>query len=276
MWVYLSNLHPLLPYSVVVMVIIATVIISLRGKLMIKWGKNAIGIGDQSNPSDKPSPPVDPRNAIPHDTTTAVIIPGPPGTVFLEKKRTCADCSHIMINEYEKYEINKQARADKILTYRMNYSEEKLMEIETDLTDKFEKRLEEYGKIHTGFSPEIESMLYYGLLKDSLYHVKKEIRRAFKENGFCELSDYDFANFIKDKSRVVISVLIRQMRNLYPGHGTAVSVETIIMDIESMSNSINEHVKNIFTYAKQVIAENEEEMKRMNLKFKDWVDNFVK
>lgn len=243
---------------------------------MIKWGKNVIGIGDSSEPGDSKEPHRETQNNIPHDTATAVIIPSPPGTVFLEKKRTCVDCSHIMINEYERYEINKQARADKVLTYRMNYTEEKLMEIETDLIGKIEKRLEEYSKANINFNPEIESALFYGLLKDSLYFVKKEIRRSFKENGFCELSEYDFTSFIRDKYRLVVSVLIRQIKNLYPSHGTVISIESIITDIESMSNDIQIHIKNIFTYAKQVIAENEEEMKRTGLKFKEWVDNFVK
>jgi hypothetical protein len=259
MWEYLSKLHPLLPYSLVVLAIIATVIISLKGKLMIKWGKNAIGIGNANDSVDKTP------------TTTP---PQPQGTAYFEKKRSCSDCLRIIESEKDKYNFNKKMREDKILNYRMNYTEEKLLEFENDVTSTFEKRLDKSPGERESYL-EIESKMFYGLFKDVLYKVKKEIRRSCKENGFCELSDLEFSNFINDKSKIVMSILIRELKNIYPAYGTIVPIEFIVEDIESKFESIHEYIEDIFVYAKQVIEENEKDMKEMESQYREWASSFV-
>jgi hypothetical protein len=262
MWDYLSKLHPFMPYSVVILGIIAIVIIALRGKLMVKWDKTAIGLGSGSD-SNPPPPPA------------TGIIPPPPGTVYFEKKRSCADCLHIVMSEHEKYGFNKQLKADKILTYRMNYSEEKLMELENDLFSLFEKKLDKQTSVDITKTL-IESKMFYGLLKEALYYVKKEIRKSYKEDGFCDLSDYDFDNYVNDKTKAVLSTLTRYLRNIYPAYGTSVSVDDIILDIESKNAIIHEYVRDIFTFAKQIIVEYEKEMEELKIKFQEWAFNFVK
>lgn len=266
MWEYLSKLHPLLPYSLIILAIIAIVIISLKGKLMIKWGKNVIGIGNPSDPSDKA--PTSTGSGTP-------TIPTPQGTVYLEKKRSCSDCLRIIESEKDKYNFNKKMREDKILNYRMNYTEEKLLEFENDVTSAFEKRLDKSPGEKESYL-EIESKMFYGLFKDVLYKVKKEIRRSCKENGFCELSDLEFSNFINDKSKIVMSILIRELKNIYPAYGTLVPIEFIVEDIESKFESIHEYIEDIFVYAKQVIEENEKDMKEMEDKYREWASSFVK
>jgi hypothetical protein len=195
MWQYLSGVHPLLPYSLTLIAVIAVVIIALKGKLLIKIGKNTIGIGSTNEPlcenSNSQSSP-------------------------LLKKRTCADCAQIMINEYENNSFSRKEREDKILTYRMNYSEEKLIEFESDILNIFEGHLEEAKNDFKVETIEVDSKLFYGLFKDAMSQMKKEIRRSFKENGFCELSDLDFNNYVKDKSKVLLSVLLRHLNNIYP------------------------------------------------------------
>jgi hypothetical protein len=266
MWEYLIKIHPLLPYSLILGVIIAIVIISLKGKLMIKWGKNAIGIGNASDSADKT--PV---------TTTGSSSPPLPlqGVAYFEKKRSCSDCLSIIENEKDKYNFNKKMREDKILNYRMNYTEEKLLEFENDVTSAFEKRLDKSPGERESYL-EIESKMFYGLFKDVLSKVKKEIRRSCKENGFCELSDLEFSNFINDKSKIVMSILIRELKNIYPAYGTIVPIEFIVEDIESKFESIHDYIKDIFVYAKQVIEENEKDMKEMEDRYREWASNFVK
>ena len=265
MWEYLSKLHPLLQYSLIIIAIIAIVIISLKGKLMIKWGKNVIGIGNSQDSSDK----------SPTSTGTGSSLPPlPPGTVYLEKKRSCPDCLHIINSEYDKYNFNRKMREDKILNYRMNYTEEKLMEIESDITNLFEKRIDKNTDRDQSYI-EIESKMFYGLFKEALYKVKKEIRRSCKENGFCEISELEFVNFIKDKAKIVSSILIRELRNIYPSFGTIVSIDDIISDIESKSEEIHGYIEDIYVYAKQVIEDNEKEMKELDDKYKEWAKKFV-
>lgn len=262
MWEYLSKLHPLLPYSLIILAMIAIAIIALKGRLMIKWGKNAVGIGGSPDSEEK------------KPTIPTTIIPPPPGTVYFEKKRSCSDCLRIINNESEKYNYYKKIRADKILTYRMNYTEEKLMELENDITELFEKRIDSYRNDKSS-NLIIELKMFYGLLKDVLYEVKKEIRRSCKENGYCELSGLEFSNYVNDKAKVVQSILIKELRNIYPSYGTIVSIDNIISDIESKSREIHDYVEEIFEYAKQIIEDNEKEEKEMDEKYQQWASNFV-
>lgn len=298
MWEYLSSLHPLLPYSLMIIAIIATVIIALRGSLMIKWGKNVIGIGNSarkpeldpstdtdsdtpSNGTDMPPPEVDaPVSGFTEPVTQPSYVGTPnaqPSYVAApcQKKRSCEDCLLIVNSEYEKYLDNKKVREDKILNYRMNYTEEKLVELENDITTLFEKRLDkEPGEKETYL--EIESKMFYGLFKEILSKVKQEIRRSCKENGFCELSELEFSNYINDKAKVLLSILIREFKNIYPAYGTLVPVEYIIEDINSVADKFHKYVEDIFMYAKQVIEENEKEAKAMKAQYQEWASNFVK
>lgn len=255
MWEYLSKLHPLLPYSLVVLAIIAVVIIAIKGRLIFKWGKNTLGIGDTT---EKPTPGT---VNIPSNSTCA-------------KKRSCSDCYHIITNEYEKYLYIKDLRTDKLLNYRMNYTEEKLIELEDDITKLFEDRMLVH-KNEKKSNINIESRMFFGLLKEALSVVKREIRRSLKENGFCELSDLEFSNYVTDKSKIVLSTLIKELRIIYPAYDTLVSIDTIIIDIESKVSTIREYLNEIFVYSKQVIEDSEIEIKKSEEKFQLWAKDFI-
>jgi hypothetical protein len=254
MWIYLSKLHPLLPYSLSILIIIAIVIISLKGKLMIKWGKTAIGIGGSPDKAE----PV--KSAI--------------YTSLVEKKRACSDCLSIITSEYDKYKFNKFLREEKILTQRMNYTEEKLIEVEADITELFEKRIDNQVDEHENYLT-IESKMFYGILKEALYVVKKEIRRSCKENGFCELSDIEFAHYTHEKAKVLQSILLQELKRIYPT-GTLVPIDFIVSDIESMYDTFHRYIDGIFTYAKQVITKEEKEQVELEAKYQAWASNFVK
>jgi NTP pyrophosphatase (non-canonical NTP hydrolase) len=282
MWAYLKDLPPVLSFSLILVGVIAVVIISMKGKLIAKWGKNAIGIGTSDDNKDNTKSYKGTGNgktagststSIPIDTTIGSL-PPPPGTVFVEKKRSCADCIEIILNKKDKYDFNKQIREDKILNYRMNYTEEKLIEIEKDLLDLFEKRIEKFSSTEYP-NKIIEDKMFYGLLKEALYEVKKEIRKSYKEDLFCELSDVDFITFIKDKTKVIETILLRHLRNVYPSNGTLVHIDTIISDIENNNDNLHDYIKDIFTYAKQATADNEKEMQQMKKDFKEWTKRFI-
>ena len=55
----------------------------------------------------------------------------------------------------------------------------------------------------------------------------------------------------------MLSLFTRELRNIYPTNGTLVSIDVIISDIESKYDSVHECIKDIFTYAKQVIIDNQ-------------------
>lgn len=278
MWAYLKELPPILSFSLILIAVTGIVIIAIRGKLIAKWGKNVIGIG--GSPDDKSagasSTGTGSSTTIPTDTSISSLPPpsSPPGTVFVERKRSCSDCLEIVLNKKDKFDFNKKLSEDKVLTYRMNYTEEKLLELENDFLEQFEKRIDQFSDDENP-GKEIESKMFYGLFKEALYKVKKEIRRSYKENGFCALGDMDFITFISDKTKVLISILIRNLRNIYPNKGTLVHIDSIVTDIESKQDSMHEYLKDAYTFAKQVTEDNEKEVAEMKKEFKEWTKNFI-
>jgi len=282
MWIYLSSLHPLLPYSLVILTIIAIVIISIKGKFMVRWGKTAIGIG--GSPVATPPvvqstivgpPPPTGNFFVPQTGSFSVPQTGSFSIVpYVEKRRSCEDCLSIIANEYEKFILEKILKTDRILNYQMNFTEEKLIELESDIIELFEKRID----THTSESAShlvIESKMFYGVLREALYIVKKEIRKSCKENGFCELSDLLFSYYINDKTKVLQTILIRELKKGYPAN-TLVPIDLIITDVESNYGVFHEYVSSIFTYAKQNIVEEEKEREERELKYRAWVSSFVK
>ena len=262
MWEYLSKLHPLLPYSLIIIAMIATVIISLKGKLMVKWGKNVIGLGSSAY-SEKIN-----KNSKKKSDSSLISC--------RDKKRSCIDCLKIIDNEREKCCINKKTSSDKILTYLMNYTEEKLLELEISISSMFESMIAKIpeDKEH---SIEIESKMFYGLLKEAIYQkVKTEIRRSCKENGFCELSETEFSIFVNDKSKIDLAILTRYLRSIYPLYGTLVPIDDVIQGIESKYEDFKVDIREIYTYAKQVIADSNKELKRIEDSYQEWASNFVK
>lgn len=260
MWVYLSSLHPMLPYTLSILILIAIVIISLKGKLMIKWGKTVIGIGRSEAPV--------PRE--PGTTDSPIPIP----FISNKKKRSCKDCMLILTNEYDKHNLTKKVQEDKVLTKRMNYTEEKLTVLESDITALYEKRLSSLAS-EKNRNTRIESKMFFGVLREVISNVKKEIRRSCKEDDFYELPETEFAKYVTDKAKLTISIMIRELKLQYPSYDALVPIDTVIMDIESMTDIIHGYIKDIYEYANVVVKDNEKEVKEMEKKYQRWASNFL-
>lgn len=263
MWKYLQSLPPEFSVAVIILAIIAAVIISLKGRAFVKWGKSLIGLG----------------NAKEEGTTTGetgVTKPPAPPTVTLKyPKRSCGDCLLIVMGEREKYEINMRKVSNRVLKQQMNFVEQKLVEMQTLFTTSFMDQISRMNGHSNEEQYEIQYKLFYGLLKDCLFALKDEFRRSLKENGFFDLDDTEFANYVKDKTRTIISTISQYFRNLYPTRGILVPVEKIAESLEKSTSDLQNDVFAIYVNAKQIEREIDFETKEIQRQFGDWVDAFV-
>jgi hypothetical protein len=265
-WEYLYKVHHLLPLFLVTGIVIAIMVIALKGKIVFRWGRNAIGIGKNvnlfRNTSGKP------KSNGEGETGEKRVTP---------KKRSCPDCLLIVTNEYERYEREKYIQENKLLTHRMNYTEEKLIEIQHDLIEIFDDRMnvfEKEGHKENENRIIIETKMFFGLLKEALSQAKKEVRRACKEDNFCDLSHSEYINYIENKANVIVSTVVSYLREVYPPYGTLVPIDTIVEDIEGYVEKIQEYAENIFNYAKRLLKDHEEKMNLLENKFNVWSKNF--
>jgi hypothetical protein len=270
MWQYLQGLPPILSFTIILMCILALVFISFRGKLVARWGKNLVGLGDAKIENDKSEDSDDEK------ATTKPALIGPPSTVLRKsQKRSCGDCILIVIGEREKYELNMKRISNKILKQQMNHVEQKLIEMQTLFISAFMGHLNTLNGKVSEDQYEVQYKLYYGLMKDCLVSVKDEFRRSLKENGFFEFSDVEFSNYVKEKTQSLISAMSQHLRNFYPTRGIIVPVGTIIAIIENSSNKLQEYLFGIYGNAKQIIVESDKEVAAIQEQFSRWVDNFV-
>lgn len=259
MWEYLKSLPSILSFALALIIILSIVIISLKGKLAAKVGKNEIDLGGGY------------MGDVPQDTQALFM---PPKTGIFHK-RSCGDCVLILMSERERYEIESKKIVNKVLKTQMNFFEQKLTEIQSLLIDDFCDKL---GAIPgaSDDDKQIQYKLFYGLMRDLLISVKDEIRRAYKENGFAELSDIEFSSYVKDKVKKIVSIATQHYQNLYPIKGTLLSTAVILGLIETNTPDIQQILFDSFAYAKEAVIESDKEADRIKDNFSKWIDNFIK
>ncbi len=255
----LAKLPPFLLFIVIILLILSIVVISLWGKLTAKWGKNALGVGDTKDGSPK-------------------VLEASKKKVSAVHKRSCGSCVLIMMGEREKYEMRMRKTQNRVLKDQMNFTEQKIIEIQSLFIDSYtenvsHKRAEE--KANGRDQENIEYKVFYGLLRDSLILVKDEVRRSFKENGFFVLSGNEYATYVKDKTKYLLSILTQNIRNLYPAYGMFISTPDLIHDLESKLSKVEDIVFEVFTHAKETKGDADKSSKSLGAEFSDWIDLFI-
>jgi len=256
----LEMLSPTQIFILMILCILSTVVISLYGKIMLKWGKKTLGLGAPKN-SEYTLQDVPPMVSPTPDT----------------KKRTCGDCILLVIGEREKVEHKKNMKENRILKDQMIFAEQKIIEIQSIFTDDYAQQIKSNKKeTNTLDDQTMQNKMYYGLLRDSLLVLKDEIRRAFKENGFYEIDGNDFSAYVKDKAKNLVSKMSQYMRNLYPtGNNTIVSLDTVIENIDRHYRAIEDITFEVFIKAKDTKVASDRDIKTLDIEFVNWVDNFI-
>ena len=261
MWDFLAKLPTTFSFTIIILCLIAIVIISLRGKISARIGKNLIDLGRGPSEDKKPKDSIIP----PPPNTSMITLPTP--------KRRCGNCILIMFGEREKFEVERQKTLDSILKTQMNFVEQKLIEIQTILIDDFSSELSRH-KDNDCMDAAVYHKLFYGLLKDMLLLLKDEIRRSFKENNFFDLDDREFSDYMRNKTRALTSTLIQHTRNIYPS-SSVIDINTVVKIIDIKSREIEDAILDMYNQAKFIKKEAKGHLEVLKQKFCKWIDDFI-
>jgi len=247
---------------IVVLGIIGAIIIALRGKLGIKIGNKSINLGGSEDKKKEKKE----KEPIP-----------PPPTVRITQKRTCGDCVLLLMGEREKYEFKIRRERDKIMKSQMTFAEQKLIEVQTKLSNNLSYRISESIKEKkTTIEESVQYKLVYGLLKDALLHIKDEIRRSFKDNGFYTMALSEFSWYVKDRTQVISSMLSQYIRNIYPDRGGVLPLANILKGMKAEATFLSGIINDIYSHARETKNETDDKVKNMQKEFGEWVDKFTK
>ena len=93
------------------------------------------------------------------------------------KVRTCGDCIRLLMAKRIGFEVMYNTKHSNILRQQMIFTEHKIIEIEQIIK----------SETHLNF--------------------KDELRRSFKENGFNEMNDRDYQNYLEERSETLSNLL---------------------------------------------------------------------
>lgn len=121
--------------------------------------------------------------------------------------------------------------------------------------------------------------MFWGLSNDAInIKMKDEVRRSFKENGFYELEENEFIQYIKNQSKNMIAALRNHVINLYPpdNHGMLVSMEEILEHIDQNVSKYESFFLEIYMEAKKFKKQDFDSMNEIDQKFEQEINDFIK
>ncbi len=241
---------------IIVFIIVAILIIVLRGKSIIaKFGNKSIKIGG---------------------TEEERALLEPPQTTIMVQKRTCGDCILLLMGEREKFELKMRRETNKVLKTQMTFAEQKIMEIQSRiLTNMTEAVHDSIENKDTNVEESVQYKLIYGLIKDALLHIKDEVRRSYKDNGFYEINGSEFSWYVKERTQTITSMLNQYIRNIYPDRGGVLKLHKVLKVIEKESTFLSGIINDIYSYAREVRLECDTKVEDIRAQFGQWVDDFI-
>lgn len=240
MWEWLAALPLMWQIILSILVLMLILVISIYGNMFIGWGRAKLGIGNKNKKS----------------------------------KRSCSDCIIILMSKREKFETQFKLVENSILKEQMNYTEQKITQIQSLFLNKYSSELsacKNNGKIDNAESLK-QYRLFYGLLKDGLVSIKDELRRSFKENGFYDLDTKDFELYLKSKTKTLISIITQHMMNFYPNSEMCVSMDTINTLMNDNLMKLKDIISDVFINGKNVNTDAKRQMDSLTSEFSEELD----
>lgn len=188
------------------------------------------------------------------------------------KNRSCGDCILILFGKGKKHETERNYILNDILRDQMNFVEQKIFEVQMELTQSYIKDLNKYGKTLSELEKYKQLKLYSSLLKNALTLAKDFVRKNCKENHFCEWSGVEYSNYVKDKTQSLISLVQGFFIENYPSD--------MVIDLPGRFSRLDERkiedvVFEIYNYAKQTKINAEQKIQEIDIKFKDDINLYV-
>ena len=240
MFLWLAALPMGWQIAIVILLIVSFVVIALRGKMSVWYGKARIGLGNGGS----------------KDSCEKYLT-----TIRTEERRTNRRVYRIEYNN---------------LKSKMNFAEQKLLIIKRIIFLAYMNTLHKKSE-GSGLDPNVEekeSNLFESRLKNALDLMGDEIRRAFKENGFQDKGDNELDEYINGESEVLINIYEDYIANNYP-KGMFVSKIELNDIVKSSQEKICQHFNEVFRKAKRIEITSIKEINRIEQENDDRISNLT-
>jgi hypothetical protein len=217
----LAALPLVVQLSLIICAFIAAIVLAFLGKVNIKLGKYNFNFGKAFRP--------------------------------ISKSRSCQDCRSLVMIRIMKFDQEVKLLKDDILRDQMNYAEQKIQESSYTLTTSYRDNIVHLRKQTEPIDSVRENkeyILYRESLACALHIVHDEIRKAFKENGFVEFNNQEFLDYVKGKTKLLISIGREYIRSRYPFENMIVPIEWRFDRLPEPQ--IEAAVYDLFSKAKQI------------------------
>lgn len=195
-----------------------------------------------------------------------------------QSKRTCGDCVLLLFGIREKYEYKAKRLDTSLLRMQMKFAEQKIQEVIFFLSQSFAEDIKVNGEGEEQEKKAVQSALYCEALKNGMLSVKDELRRSFKENNFGEFSEKEYAHYVQDKTRVMLTTVRLYLNQHYvDGEGTIVHLKERFerMDKYHMQQ-FESWAFEVFTNAKDLMSDVKKKKKQIHGDLKREIDEFIK
>jgi len=128
-----------------------------------------------------------------------------------------------------------------------------------------------------GSSDVLQYRMFQGLMNDIfLVIIKNEMRRSIKNNGFHDLSDVEFSQYVKNQKVKMMSLLKEHVISLYPSSNSSISMEDILSFINnSIEIEFSNIIYDIYSEAKRLKKLEDELFENIDNKFEKDINEFI-
>jgi hypothetical protein len=123
---------------------------------------------------------------------------------------------------------------------------------------------------NTKLTTTLQYRVFWGLSNDALnIQMKDEIRRSIKENGFYELNSNDYTQYVKNQTKVLISIFRKHIINLYPPdeNRIIISMADVLQYIDEKEGIFEDVFLEIYNEAKKIKNQDDEYINDIDDKF---------
>lgn len=239
MWTWLAGLPLGWQVALPIIAMVLIVIIAIYGNAIIKWGKKSIGLGHGGH--------------------------------------NCSRCRQLVMTKSLKYKTDRELVRQSVLRDQMNYAELKMHEAFLGLCRSYRELLLNFRQPEAEVNVILEQkeyLIYQEALGNSMILIKNELRRSFKENGFCEMSPIEYTHYCKEKTKALVTIGREYLMGRYPYDNMIIPIQYRFdqLDIDKMETM----VFNIFDRAKEIQLDSQNKLDELDRKFDKEIEELGK
>lgn len=165
----------------------------------------------------------------------------------------CSRCRQIVLIKTLKYKTDREMLQQSILRDQMNYAEQKIHEAFLGLCRSFRETLVSFRKPEKKIDTVLEQkeyIIYQESLGNALNLIQNELRRSFKENGFCEMGPVEYTQYCKEKTKALVTIGREYLMGRYLFENMIIPIhyrfeQLNVENIETMAFSIFDRAKEV-------------------------------